>query len=201
LETFIFIWRTNGSFFNQNYPNLEIGEGNSPAAALAANGYGGGAINALDFYDTYGKGRLTGCVVEDLNPPKGSPQFKTVVPDFYRENDEFHQINHSFEFVFEATILNNPERFNLGYNEGGILNPSFNNTKTVVTKTVVTEMEDGLNLSNLPELFGKSLSDFPMGEFSPKVQFEVANGTFEYGAEYRIVCGKQTNNFIELVKV
>lgn len=188
MKTFIFVWKTLMSFGGEKLKQVEIGQGNDLYDAFTKR-YSGGALAAVDFTMHYTKGYLTGCKVIDRKMDK---KVKTIVPDFYRTMYKNHEINFSFDHVFESTVMNNPHRFEIGYASG-----DFNNVQIGGLKATNFKAEDNHFVFETEN--GKHKIEII--EFSPLYQFEWEKETFNFGLDYLLKCDASTSYFIEMVKV
>lgn len=201
MKKFILIWDKTSEFGNVKLQDVEIVEGNTISEACNNAGIGRGSLSVMDFYDEYRGGNLTGCVVEDLDSMDSNiPQFRTIIPDFYKEKNPYEEIVHDFNYVLESTVISNPNRFKIGYCNGNILNDQLNG------ETFRVEVEDGSEAFQKIEVnvqfAGQTLArHLEMDQFGPNTRFKIENYKMAVPANYKIVCGKQTNGFIELVEI
>lgn len=184
MKKVIFIWNTTRKIGTEKFQQVSVGEGDGECgekiahAAFTNLGYGGGAMAALDFWQVYDAGCLTGCVVFDNE----KNTVRTIVPDNYRDDEPYHEINFSMDHVFESTVIRNPSRYNIGWVWGS------------VTNRWVEGKELRIETNTIGEIFldGNSVE---FEQFSPKVKFEIEKGRFPFGKKF---AATTVNNFIEL---
>ena len=139
----------------------------------------------------YQTGCLTGCLVFDKNSEGTNiPQYRTIVPDAYRENNPDHPICHDFDFVFESTVVNNPDRFDLFYRSAE-LNGHLDGE---IIQGV--DLEIGDLLSGYHVEFKGHLLQF--NTFSPMVQYDVHHFRFDARNKYRMVANESNNYMVDL---
>jgi hypothetical protein len=197
-KTFLLISNHDYNFNGVNYPQVEILIGENFSKACENAFIGRGELKYKKSNDEYREGRLTGCMVYDSESETSSiPKFRMIIPDFYEMTNPYEEICHNFNYVAESTVINNPNRFRIGYRSGSILNPNLNG------ETFRVELSDDFKSQNFNiQLAGKELNHrVGLDQLAPNTRFQIENGTMSVPANYKVVCGKQTNNFVELVEI